>query len=78
MSIEPSFRQITLTHIGGPTVFIEIGHLRLLTDPTFESTGYQYHFGAELSSKTSSAMLSPSVLGPVDPTGCATRFHSMN
>lgn len=26
----------TLTLIGGPTVLIEIGGLRLLTDPTFD------------------------------------------
>jgi L-ascorbate metabolism protein UlaG (beta-lactamase superfamily) len=33
---------ITLTLIGGPTALIEIGSLRLLTDPTFDPPrGYQ-------------------------------------
>ena len=31
--------QIRITHIGGPTALIEIGQLRLLTDPTFDPAG---------------------------------------
>src|SRR5262249_25668899 len=34
-----SAANITLTLIGGPTVLIEYGGLRLLTDPTFEPPG---------------------------------------
>jgi L-ascorbate metabolism protein UlaG (beta-lactamase superfamily) len=30
---------VRLTHIGGPTALIEIGQLRLLTDPTFDWAG---------------------------------------
>ena len=28
-----------LTHIGGPTAMIEVGGIRLLTDPTFDPAG---------------------------------------
>src|SRR4051794_38708031 len=34
-----------LTHIGGPTVLIEVGGWRLLTDPTFDPPGQSYRFG---------------------------------
>jgi L-ascorbate metabolism protein UlaG (beta-lactamase superfamily) len=35
----------TLTHIGGPTLLIEVGGWRLLTDPTFDPAGRDYDFG---------------------------------
>ncbi|MET0306636.1 MAG: MBL fold metallo-hydrolase [Solirubrobacterales bacterium] len=34
-----------LTHIGGPTLLIEVGGWRLLTDPTFDPAGGRYNFG---------------------------------
>jgi L-ascorbate metabolism protein UlaG (beta-lactamase superfamily) len=34
-----------LTYIGGPTILIEVGALRLLTDPTFDPPG-NYETGA--------------------------------
>ena len=34
-----------ITYIGGPTALIELGGLRLLTDPTFDAPGRRYHFG---------------------------------
>jgi len=37
--------QARLTHIGGPTVLIEVGGWRLLTDPTFDRPGRRYRFG---------------------------------
>ena len=36
---------VRLTHIGGPTVLIEVAGWRLLTDPTFDPPGETYHFG---------------------------------
>jgi L-ascorbate metabolism protein UlaG (beta-lactamase superfamily) len=36
---------LRITHIGGPTVLIEIGAWRLLTDPTFDPAGGSYRFG---------------------------------
>jgi L-ascorbate metabolism protein UlaG (beta-lactamase superfamily) len=37
--------EVTLTHIGGPTVLIEAAGWRLLTDPTFDAPGGRYTFG---------------------------------
>jgi L-ascorbate metabolism protein UlaG (beta-lactamase superfamily) len=37
--------EVRLTHIGGPTVLIEAGDWRLLTDPTFDPPGQSYRFG---------------------------------
>ena len=37
--------EVKLTHIGGPTVLIEFGGWRLLTDPTFDPAGGKYRFG---------------------------------
>lgn len=36
---------MTLTHVGGPTLLIELGGWRLLTDPTFDPAGGHYSFG---------------------------------
>ena len=33
---------LSMTHIGGPTVLIEIDGMRLLTDPTFDDAGSTY------------------------------------
>ena len=38
-SDEPRVSDVRLTHIGGPTVLIEVGGWRLLTDPTFDPPG---------------------------------------
>src|SRR4029453_15637862 len=37
--------EIRITHVGGPTTLLEIGELRLLTDPTFDAPGRRYTFG---------------------------------
>ena len=42
---------VRVTHIGGPTVLIEIGDWRLLTDPTFDPAGGSYRFGWGTGSK---------------------------
>ncbi|HTK11606.1 MAG TPA: MBL fold metallo-hydrolase [Ktedonobacteraceae bacterium] len=60
------FEQIHLTHIGGPTILIEIGQLRILTDPTFELAGYQYSAGPQTIKKTASPALPASTVGVVD------------
>ena len=35
--------RLELTYIGGPTALLELGGLRLLTDPTFDPAGSEYH-----------------------------------
>ena len=68
-----------LTHIGGPTVLIEVEGWRLLTDPTFDPPGGKYRFGwGTGSTKLSSPALSPSELGPVDAVLLSHDHHEDN
>jgi L-ascorbate metabolism protein UlaG (beta-lactamase superfamily) len=58
---------MNLTHIGGPTVLIEHGGLRILTDPTFDPPGKAYRFGwGTGSTKVVGPALSPDELGEID------------
>lgn len=57
---------VRITHIGGPTVLIEIGQLRLLTDPTFDPAGSRYVDGPVEVIKKTAAALTVSELGVVD------------
>lgn len=41
---------LRLTHVGGPTVLIELDGWRILTDPTFDQPGRTYGFGLGTSS----------------------------
>jgi L-ascorbate metabolism protein UlaG (beta-lactamase superfamily) len=70
--------QLRLTHIGGPTVLIEIGSLHLLTDPTFEAAGYQYVAGSQVIRKTASPRLPASALVPVDAVLLSHDQHGDN
>jgi L-ascorbate metabolism protein UlaG (beta-lactamase superfamily) len=54
-----------LTLIGGPTVLIEIGGFRLLTDPTFDAPGH-YTAGPVHLEKRSGPALSMEQVGEVD------------
>jgi L-ascorbate metabolism protein UlaG (beta-lactamase superfamily) len=59
--------ELMLTHIGGPTVLIEGGGWRILTDPTFDPAGGHYKFGLGTSSnKTADPALSVDEVGPLD------------
>ena len=44
-------KDVRITHIGGPTVLIEVGGWCLLTDPTFDPPGKKYTFGWGTSSQ---------------------------
>jgi L-ascorbate metabolism protein UlaG (beta-lactamase superfamily) len=56
-----------LTHVGGPTVLIEIDGWRLLTDPTFDPPGGSYRFGWGTGSrKLAGPAVSPDELGDID------------
>jgi L-ascorbate metabolism protein UlaG (beta-lactamase superfamily) len=60
-------RDLRLTHIGGPTVLIEAGGWRLLTDPTFDPPGRRYRFGwGTASRKLVGPALDPGDLGRID------------
>jgi len=52
--------------LAGPTALLEVGGLRLLTDPTFDPPGEYPLPGGRVLVKTASAALSPDALGPID------------
>jgi L-ascorbate metabolism protein UlaG (beta-lactamase superfamily) len=56
---------LTLTLIGGPTVLVETGGLRLLTDPTFDEPG-SYEAGGIVLTKHTSPAVMPDSLGAID------------
>ena len=71
--------QIRITHIGGPTVLIEVGSLRLLTDPTFDAPGRRYTFGrGSASHKTSGPAINPADLLPIDAVLLSHDQHGDN
>jgi L-ascorbate metabolism protein UlaG (beta-lactamase superfamily) len=54
-----------LTLIGGPTVLIEIGGFRLLTDPTFDTPG-RYEAAGVVLEKTRGPALAADAIGAID------------
>jgi L-ascorbate metabolism protein UlaG (beta-lactamase superfamily) len=73
-----SLDHVRITHIGGPTALIEIGQLRLLTDPAFEPAGYQYMAGPQLVIKTTSPALAVPTLEPIDAVLLSHDQHNDN
>ncbi|CBG68076.1 MBL fold metallo-hydrolase [Streptomyces sp. LBUM 1478] len=70
---------VRVTHIGGPTALIEIGGLRLLTDPTFDPPGRRYAFGWGTSShKTAGPALPAADLPPIDAVLLTHDHHGDN
>ncbi|MEV8569784.1 MBL fold metallo-hydrolase [Streptomyces sp. NPDC051322] len=56
---------LTVHYVGGPTAVLEIGGLRLLTDPTFDAPG-DYPLGDRKLVKSVGPALSPGEIGTVD------------
>jgi L-ascorbate metabolism protein UlaG (beta-lactamase superfamily) len=70
---------VRLTHVGGPTVLIELGGWRLLTDPTFDPAGGKYRFGLGTGSeKLAGPALTPEQLGPIDAVLLSHDHHEDN
>ena len=70
---------LTVTHIGGPTMLLQIGGLRLLTDPTFDPPGRRYTFGWGTSSrKLAGPAIAPSAIGPIDAVLLSHDHHDDN
>ena len=68
-----------LTHIGGPTLLIEVGGWRLLTDPTFDRAGGKYSFGwGTGSTKLADPALEESELGRIDAVLLSHDQHEDN
>lgn len=71
--------KLTITYVGGPTALLEVGGLRLLTDPTFDPPGRRYHFGwGAMSRKLQQAALSPAELAPIDAVLLSHDHHDDN
>ncbi len=70
---------IQITYVGGPTALLEIGGLRLLTDPTFEAPGRRYHFGwGATSRKLDGPAATPEQLGRIDAVLLSHDHHADN
>jgi L-ascorbate metabolism protein UlaG (beta-lactamase superfamily) len=68
-----------LTHIGGPTVLIEVAGWRLLTDPTFDAPGRRYWFGwGTTSRKLAGPAIGAADLGPIDAVLLSHDHHGDN
>lgn len=68
-----------LTHIGGPTVLVETGGWRILTDPTFDPAGERYAFGwGTASTKLTGPAMAAADLGPVDAVLLTHDHHADN
>ncbi len=71
--------EATLTHIGGPTVLIEVGGWRLLTDPTFDPAGGSYRFGWGTGSrKLADPAIAAADIGPIDAVLLSHDHHDDN
>jgi len=70
---------VRLTHIGTATLLLEIGSLRLLTDPVFDPAGGQYFFGYGTHSiKLTEPAISITDLGRIDAVLLSHDHHEDN
>ncbi|HEY9229742.1 MAG TPA: MBL fold metallo-hydrolase [Gemmatimonadaceae bacterium] len=70
---------VRLTHIGGPTVLIELGPWRILTDPTFDPPGKRYPFALGTSSvKVGGPAVPVRDLPPIDVVLLTHDHHADN
>ncbi|MFS8103818.1 MBL fold metallo-hydrolase [Lentzea alba] len=72
-------KDVRITHIGGPTVLIEVHGWRLLTDPTFDAPGRRYTFGWGTSSrKLTGPAIAAADLAPIDAVLLTHDHHADN
>ncbi|MEV6838149.1 MBL fold metallo-hydrolase [Streptomyces sp. NPDC051133] len=74
---EPAER-VPVRVLGGPTVLVEYGGLRFLTDPTFDGPGAYPSPGARTLVKTAPPLTTPAELGPVDVVLLSHDQHADN
>jgi len=68
-----------MTHIGTATLLLEIGSIRLLTDPVFDPPGGSYHFGyGTRSTKLTAPALGPDEIGNVEAVLLSHDHHEDN
>jgi L-ascorbate metabolism protein UlaG (beta-lactamase superfamily) len=70
---------VRLTHLGGPTVLIEVAGWRILTDPTFDPPGRRYRFGwGTASTKVGAPAMTVAELGDIDAILLTHDHHADN
>jgi L-ascorbate metabolism protein UlaG (beta-lactamase superfamily) len=70
---------VRVTHIGGPTILLQVGGWRLLTDPTFDPPGQKYSFGWGTGSvKLAGPAIPASELAPIDAVLLTHDHHDDN
>lgn len=70
---------VELTHLGGPSVLIDLGGWRILADPTFDPPGRTYGFGLGTSStKTAGPALDEDAIGTPDVVLVSHDQHADN
>jgi L-ascorbate metabolism protein UlaG (beta-lactamase superfamily) len=70
---------LNLTHISTATMLLEIGSLRILTDPVFDPAGGRYFFGwGTGSTKLTDSPISPDSLGTIDAVLLSHDQHEDN
>jgi L-ascorbate metabolism protein UlaG (beta-lactamase superfamily) len=71
--------RLRLTHIGGPTVLIELDGWRILSDPTFDPPGQRYKFGwGTASRKVAGPAVAIGDLGDLDAILLTHDHHADN
>jgi L-ascorbate metabolism protein UlaG (beta-lactamase superfamily) len=68
----------SLTYVGGPTALLEVGGVRLLTDPTFDPPGAEYRAGSYVLRKTQGPALALDALGRIDAVLLSHDHHFDN
>jgi L-ascorbate metabolism protein UlaG (beta-lactamase superfamily) len=69
---------LRLTYIGGPTLLIEIGGVRLLTDPTFDPAPRDYPTPVYTLHKTQSPAVAADAIGRIDAVLLSHDHHFDN
>ncbi|HUG33892.1 MAG TPA: MBL fold metallo-hydrolase [Anaerolineales bacterium] len=70
---------VRLTHIGTATLLLEIGSLRLLTDPVFDPAGGRYSFGYGTGGmKLTDPSIKPEAIGRIDAVLLSHDQHEDN
>lgn len=69
---------VRFTYVGGPTLLLEIGGLRLLSDPTFDPAGTEFRAGAYVLRKTRGPAVTAASLGRIDAVLLSHEHHFDN
>lgn len=69
---------IAVTHVGGPTLSIELGGLRFLTDPTFDEPGTYHRPGGSTLTKLTPPAVRADELGAIDVVLLSHDEHADN